>query len=160
MSKLTTFKVRQALLADPVFKAAANKRGVAERSVDTLVACKQLTMMQAETLYNWASALPDGKARLDMVVAHGSDKPVPNVIGREFKLKAPYQGCTTAKVVESIGRNAFGVPLYGCHLPGYSYGGKPITVDFAASEFVWEQGEAYQEQADKFLKWMGDILKG
>lgn len=95
-----------------------------------------------------------------ITITHGSDKPIPNIIGRTFQLKQPYQGRTEATVVEMVGRNAFGVPIYGCHLCCYTNGKEWITVDFAANEFVWEQGEAYQLQHERGFQWLKDVLKG
>lgn len=97
----------------------------------------------------------------DIVIAAGSGKPIPNIIGRKFKLRKPYQGYSEVKVAEAVGRNAFGIPLYGCHVEGYNNPHKPsepITVDFAADEFLWEQGEAYLLQFERGLEWIKTVL--
>ena len=91
----------------------------------------------------------------------GSKKPTPNLIWQKLKLVKPYQGRTEATVVECIGRNAFGVPMYGCHLEGYVNPCHPdqmITVDFAANEFAGEMGEAYQGQHERGFAWLKQVL--
>lgn len=85
--------------------------------------------------------------------------PITDRIGEVVELTYLYEGRDKATIIELIGRNAFGVPLYGCHLEGYEYNGQPITVDFAANEFKGELGEAYQEQHDKRLKMLEDLLE-
>ena len=92
----------------------------------------------------------------------GSKKPTPNLVGQTVRLVQPYEGRAEAKVVECVGRNAFGVPIYGCHLEGYVNPYHPtqmITVDFAANEFATEQGEAYQEQHERGFQWLKDVFE-
>lgn len=97
----------------------------------------------------------------------GGQSPIPNRLGARVRLKEPYRGWDEVDrhegtIVEMIGRNAFGVPMYGVHLDGYTCmtGDRPVTVDFAANEFADEHGEAYQEKADEGFQALQDWLKG
>jgi hypothetical protein len=103
-----------------------------------------------------------------LLFVHGSSKPIRDRLGERVRLWAPYRGWDGVErlegtIVELIGRNAFGVPLYGCHLDGYHSPAKPaepITVDMAASEFAGEEAEAMREQMAKGIRWLDDALEG
>jgi hypothetical protein len=92
----------------------------------------------------------------DIFVMTAPDSPIPDRINEAIKLVKPYQGHSEGTIVENIGRNAFGVPLYGVHLTGYEYNGKPITVDTAANEIDDEAGKEFQNIADRRLQMLED----
>lgn len=70
------------------------------------------------------------------------DLPIPNILGRRFKLTSADM---EVEIAGLIGRNAFGIPVY------YVVG-RGSFFQLAANFLDWEFGEAYQEQFERMMK--------